>query len=110
VPTEKNLSQLVENAKGINHLRLGESPEYEDRGIRIRTLLAVGNRDIGNYSSLEPVDEGVEIIGASSDHLILDIEDAERDYCVGDIMRFDMFYQVVIFASDSKLMNIEIKK
>lgn len=88
----------------------GESPEYEDRGIRLRALLAVGNRDVGNYSSLEPVESGVELVGASSDHLIVDIEDAEKEYKIGDVLRFNMFYQAVLFASDNRLMNIELKR
>jgi predicted amino acid racemase len=88
----------------------GESPEYEDRGIRLRALLAVGNRDVGSYSSLEAMDEGVELVGASSDHLIVDIEDAFKEYMIGDIMRFNMYYQAVLFASDNRLMNIELNK
>ncbi|SHJ37022.1 Predicted amino acid racemase [Dethiosulfatibacter aminovorans DSM 17477] len=88
----------------------GETPEYEDRGIRLRALLAVGNRDVGDYSSLEPIDEGVELVGASSDHLIVDIEEAGREYAIGDIMKFNMYYQAVLFASDNRLMNIELNR
>lgn len=92
--------------KGAN--AFGEELEYEDRGIRKRALLAIGNRDIGSYTALVPVDEGVELIGASSDHLILDIEDAVKEYIIGDILKFNLFYQAILFASDRNIMNVEI--
>jgi predicted amino acid racemase len=93
-------------SKGVN--AFGEEMEYTDRGIRLRALLAIGNRDVGSHTSLVPVDEGVDIIGASSDHLILDIEEAVKDYNIGDILKFNMYYQAILFASDQNIMNVEI--
>ena len=39
-----------------------------------------------------PVDGGVEIIGASSDHLILDVTDSAQDYAVGGTVAFRLGY------------------
>src|SRR5665648_929330 len=77
----------------------GESPEYTDKGTRLRAIVALGNRDIGSYTSLIPLNKGIELVGASSDHLILDIENATQKYEVGDILSFGMYYQGVLFLS-----------
>ncbi|HAE41442.1 MAG TPA: alanine racemase [Clostridiales bacterium] len=87
----------------------GDTPEYDDRGIRARALLAIGNKDVGNYTALLPTEDGIELVGASSDHLIIDIENAKREIKLGDIVEFDLFYQGVLFASDRCFMNIELK-
>ncbi|MDP3386446.1 MAG: alanine racemase [Eubacteriales bacterium] len=86
----------------------GETPEYNDRGIRSRALLAIGNKDVGSYTALLPIEDGIELVGASSDHLIIDIENAKREIKLGDIVEFDLFYQGVLFASDRCFMNIEL--
>lgn len=87
----------------------GESPEYLDKGLRLRAITALGNRDVGSYTSLIPLDEGVELVGASSDHLILDIENSTEKYSIGDVLCFEMYYQGVLFASDRNLVNLEFK-
>jgi predicted amino acid racemase len=87
----------------------GDTPEYIDRGVRSRVLLAIGNKDVGSYTKLLPTEEGIELVGASSDHLIIDIENAKREIKLGDIFEFDLFYQGVLFASDRCFMNIELK-
>lgn len=79
----------------------GNKPVYTDRGMRKRALLAVGNKDIGDITKLKPRNEGIEIIGSSSDHLILDIEDCKEDFKVGDILEFDTFYAAMLFLCSS---------
>jgi predicted amino acid racemase len=87
----------------------GEKPVYEDKGIRLRAIAAIGNKDVGSYGSLIPREEGVEVVGASSDHLILDIENVKRKLKLGDILTFDLFYKGVLFSADRCFMNIELK-
>lgn len=53
--------------------------------MRKRALLGIGKVDYGSIDEIFPKDKGVEVIGASSDHTILDIEDEERDIKVGDV-------------------------
>ena len=79
----------------------GNRPVYTDRGIRRRALLAVGNKDVGDSTKLKPRHEGIEIIGSSSDHLILDIEDYPGDLQVGDVLEFDTFYAAMLFLCSS---------
>lgn len=70
----------------------GHTPEYEDRGIRRRAILGVGKQDFVMDDKLVPKDPGVSIIGSSSDHLIVEINESVKDYQVGDIMAFNIYY------------------
>jgi len=86
----------------------GNRPVYTDRGMRKRALLAVGNKDVGDFTKLKPRQEGVEIIGASSDHLIIDIEDHKGEIKVGDVLEFDTFYAAMLFLCSSDCVRKEI--
>lgn len=90
----------------LGHDAFGHTPTYEDRGIRKRALLGIGKVDYGSFEELFPVDKGVEIIGASSDHTILDIEDAERDLKPGDIVSFVINYASMVYVTNCK--NVQI--
>ncbi len=79
----------------------GNKPTYTDKGSRKRALLAVGSKDIGDYSKIIPKSEGVEILGSSSDHLITDIEGYEGVLKVGDMLEFDIFYPAMLYLSGS---------
>ena len=70
----------------------GHLPVYTDRGIRKRAILAVGRQDFGMHDKLIPLLDGVEIIGSSSDHLIIDTENCKEKINVGDILEFDIYY------------------
>ena len=84
----------------------GHTPEYVDRGIRRRALLAVGKVDYGNPEDLIPMEKGIEILGASSDHTIVDVQDAERDFKVGDIMTFDICYATIVYLTNCRNVHI----
>lgn len=79
----------------------GNRPVYTDRGRRKRALLAVGNKDFGDFTKLKPRKEGIELIGSSSDHLIIDIEACSEDIKAGDILEFDTFYAAMLFLCSS---------
>lgn len=59
----------------INVDAFGNKPHYEDRGNRMRALVAVGRVDVGSFDDLRPRMPGVEILGGSSDHMILDVQE-----------------------------------
>lgn len=69
----------------------GRKPTFKDRGTRIRAICAVGKQDI-DIETMEPLDTGINIVGASCDHLILDITDSKNNYEVGDIVAFKLGY------------------
>jgi len=84
----------------------GTKPTYEDSGIRKRALLAVGKQDFGLHDKLIPQKQGVKIIGSSSDHLIVDIQDCDIETKLGDILDFLMFYPPMMYLSE----NLSIPK
>ncbi|MBN2874674.1 MAG: alanine racemase [Spirochaetales bacterium] len=78
----------------------GNKPEYEDRGVRTRLLLAVGKRDFGSDGHLQPRDPRIHVIGSSSDHLIVEADEACDDLRYGSILDFDLLYGAMLFLSD----------
>ncbi len=78
----------------------GNVPVFEDRGNRLRGILGIGKQDV-NINGLTPLDEGVKIITASSDHLLVDIEDCPLRPQVGDILRFRPDYGAMLSSSTS---------
>lgn len=87
----------------------GGTGSYVDRGIRKRALLGLGKVDVAFPDMIYPREKGVEVLGASSDHLIIDIEECERDIKVGDIVEFDLCYATIVFATNSPNVRIVCK-
>ena len=85
----------------------GRKPKYKDRGMRQRALLAIGRQDYGDIDSIIPMLEGAELIGASSDHSILDIEDCSEIIRVGDIVKFKLGYSAIMWLGSSDNVNIK---
>ena len=69
----------------------GQKPYYEDRGIIKRAIIAIGKQDT-DIDSMEPLDEKIDILGGSSDHIILDVTKSDTEYKVGDVVRFLLGY------------------
>ena len=84
----------------------GHKRSYLDRGIRRRALLALGRQDVGYLEDLRPQMSGVQILGGSSDHLILDIEDSKEEWYPGKIVCFDLNYGTLMFATNSPDISI----
>ena len=84
----------------------GNASQYVDREIRRRALLGVGKLDVCFPEKLIPRLEGIEVLGGSSDHVILDIEDNKDSIQVGDILEFDLTYASMAFLTSSKSVNV----
>lgn len=82
----------------------GNTPVYEDRGIRRRALVGIGRIDYGVPEDLTPKDDRIKVIGASSDHTILDIQDA-GDIHVGDAIDFNVCYASLVYFTTSDNVN-----
>ena len=85
----KEKSSLPKGKIGMD--AFGNTPVFEDKGQMLRAILAIGRQDV-NVDAIYPMDEDIEIIGASSDHLILDMTKSKSSYKVGDIINFTMDY------------------
>jgi predicted amino acid racemase len=97
------IGQLMVNA-------FGDLPHYEDRGIRKRAIIALGNQDLGDSSRLVPRDKNMIVLGASSDHTILDIHDCKTEYKLGDIIEFNILYQAMLMTTLSDYVHKKIIK
>lgn len=84
----------------------GEKPDITDKGMMKRAILAIGKQDT-ILENLKPLNRDIEIIGGSSDHLILDVTKAEHK--VGDIIQFEINYPALVHLMNSSYVNKIIK-
>ena len=77
---------------------------YIDRGIRKRVILAAGKQDV-DCRALTLIDPGMIYIGSSSDHIIVDVEEAESEVKLGDYIRFRCGYMAMLSASTSEFVE-----
>lgn len=85
-------------------------PETVDRGLEKRAIVALGRQDC-LVSGMKSVD-GMEILGSSSDHIILNAN--EHDLQIGDEVKFSLNYGALLAAMTSpyvrkKYLNHESK-
>ena len=92
------IGQLSRNA-------FGETVQYVDKGMMRRAIAAIGRQDV-SIDGLTPLDPRVEILGASSDHLLLDVS-AAPDYRVGGTVAFGLDYGALLSASTSAYVKKE---
>ena len=88
---------------------MGQAVKQEDKGRRLRAILSVGSQDIASAQDLIPLDEGVTVVGCSSDHTIVDVTDA-RKLRSGDVLRFRVRYANMLYAFSGKHVAIEYVK
>ena len=69
----------------------GNVPEFADLGLRRRAICALGRQD-SPPEGLIPVDPRVKVLGASSDHLVLDVEDMPVPPAIGKSLEFTPGY------------------
>lgn len=77
-----------------------QTKTFVDRGPRRRALLAFGRQD-APYEGCWPTDRAVTIIGQTSDHTIVDLEDSADDYQLGDVIGFELDYTSLLHACDA---------
>ena len=87
----------------------GEKPYYEDRGIMKRAIIGIGKQDT-DLGSMTPVDPQIEIMGGSSDHIILDVTHADKEYKVGDIVEFTLGYGGMLKTATSAYVERDYRK
>ena len=80
----------------------GNKPVYEDRGSRKKALLGLGKMDYAFPDKIIPRAKGIEVLGASSDHTILDLTEGPGEIKLGDILEFDVCYGSLIYVTSSK--------
>jgi len=86
----------------------GEVPHWPDRGWRRRAIVAAGRQDL-QIESLLPHRPGVTLIGASSDHLVLDVTGAEPAVRVGEELSFRPMYGAIATGMASRTASQVVK-
>ncbi len=112
----------------------GHEPEYVDRGDRMRAICAGGKVDYGSETEIFSIDPRIKIIGASSDHTLLDVEelfagkaavaagegsalrtsdageggpyDGKAPLKIGDVLDFAINYASMVFVTASRDVHI----
>jgi len=90
----------------IAQTAFGEKPPAADRGDITQTILAIGRQDIDPDGLLPP--PGLEILGASSDHLITDF--GRSPPSVGAEITFQLNYSALVRAMTSPFVAKVMKK
>lgn len=82
----------------------GNRPETpEDQGIIERAIVAIGKQDC-DVDTMTPVNSELEILGASSDYLILNVSNSHEKYHVGSIIQFQLGYYSLMRAITSSFV------
>lgn len=82
----------------------GQKPTFTDKGRMMRAIVALGKQDT-DPEGLISLDNGIDYIGGSGDHLIFDITRASKQYRVGDILQFNCSYGVILRAFTSEYVE-----
>lgn len=82
----------------------GQVPTFEDRGRMLRGIVAVGKQDTV-LDKMVPLDPEIEIIGGSSDHILLDMTARRGAYKVGDVISFRLEYPAILGVFTSKYVK-----
>ncbi|MGA1866721.1 MAG: alanine/ornithine racemase family PLP-dependent enzyme [Thermoplasmatota archaeon] len=86
----------------VSQNAFGETPSFKDRGQMVRGIAAVGRQD-AILEDLAPIDGGIEVLGGSSDHLLLDMDGSVKD--VGDHVSFIPAYGALVHLFTSAYVN-----
>lgn len=82
----------------------GGSQEFVDRGRRRRAILNMGRQDVV-VDGITPVDPKIVVLGGSSDHLLLDVEEAAQAVEVGGTVSFYPGYGALLALSTSSYVH-----
>jgi len=86
----------------------GDVPVFEDRGVRRRAICALGRQDC-HIEGLTPLDPRVLVLGASSDHLLLDVDDMVDPPGIGEMLAFRPDYAATLRLCTSPFVDKVIR-
>lgn len=99
----KEKESFPEGKLGVN--AFGEKMTFEDLGIRERAIIAIGKQDV-SIENIILKDKEIKILGASSDHMVLDITDSKINYRVGSILEFKLNYSSLLELTTSPYVKV----
>ncbi len=90
----------------IGQAALGQPAPLINRGNISQLILAIGEQDTATGGLTPP--HGIEILGASSDHIILNVRDGQPS--VGNEIAFELNYSALMRAMSSPFVSKEIEE
>lgn len=84
-------------------------PKFVDKGIRKRAICGIGKQDLF-LEALVPLLPDVEVLGASSDHLLLDVTDCPLELEVGSEVSFGITWANMLRLTTSPYVAKVIKE
>lgn len=84
----------------------GEIVEFEDKGTILRLICSAGRQDL-LIDGLTPFDKEISILGASSDHLELQLLNNFDKYNLGSFIDFYLTYGALLAASTSNYVEVK---
>ncbi len=81
-----------------------KTKSFIDRGVRKQAILSFGLQEVP-YENIQPTKEGIQVLGQTSNHTIIDIEDAKQEYQVGDIITFEIDYTALMFLCNASSVS-----
>jgi predicted amino acid racemase len=82
----------------------GRTPLFVDHGKRDRAILDIGREDV-DIAGITPLDPRLTILGASSDHLLVDATAAAGSLRVGDEVAFALTYSALLATMTSQYVE-----
>lgn len=95
----KDKPSLPEGELGMD--AFGQKVQFEDKGIMKRAILGIGRQEVDCKHLIPP--EGIEIMGCSSDHLIVSV--TKGNYHIGDSITFKLTYGGILSLMTSPYMK-----
>lgn len=92
---------------GLGEDAFGQIPRFKDRGVRDRALLNVGREDI-DVNGVTPLDLRMEVVGASSGYLVVDVTDIPGKVRVGDTIVFKLNYSALLRTMTSAYVKKQL--
>lgn len=89
----------------------GENIEFDEANIgetSNRAIIDIGLLDV-DINHLELVDKTIEIAGASSDMIVIDLSKNKKKYKVGDLIEFTLDYMGILRIMNSKYIEKKVK-
>lgn len=89
----------------------GDEYEFDEEQVgksSCRAILDMGLLDV-EVKHIEPKDNDIEVVGSSSDMIVLDLGKNEKNYKVGDLVEFSLDYMGTLSVLNSKYIEKRIK-
>ncbi|NQU80141.1 MAG: alanine racemase [Bacteroidetes bacterium] len=105
--TEKHIVPMGEMGTNVE----GDSYEFDQKNVgekSYRAIIDIGLLDV-ETDHLELVDKSLKLAGASSDMLVIDIDENQKKYNVGDLIEFKLDYMGLLRIMNSKYIEKKIK-